>query len=73
MRRARYPEADRWAVRAEALLLRQGTPPVQASSVAHGTLSLSANGGFTYTPAANYHGSDSFTYRASDGVASQPG
>ena len=27
-----------------------------------------ANGSFTYTPAANYHGSDSFTYRASDGT-----
>src|SRR5207249_501527 len=35
----------------------------------HGTLSLSANGSFTYTPAANYNGSDSFTYKASDGQA----
>ncbi len=35
---------------------------------AHGTLSLAADGGFTYTPAANYNGSDSFTYRASDGT-----
>lgn len=34
---------------------------------AHGSLSLSANGGFTYTPASGYVGSDSFTYRASDG------
>jgi VCBS repeat-containing protein len=34
----------------------------------HGTLTLNANGSFTYTPAANYHGSDSFTYRASDGT-----
>jgi VCBS repeat-containing protein len=33
----------------------------------HGTLSLNANGSFTYTPAANYNGSDSFTYHASDG------
>ena len=35
----------------------------------HGTLSLSANGAFTYVPSANYVGSDSFTYRASDGSA----
>src|SRR5207247_1142649 len=33
---------------------------------AHGTLTLNANGSFTYTPAANFNGSDSFTYRASD-------
>ncbi|RIK82106.1 MAG: hypothetical protein DCC68_07185 [Planctomycetota bacterium] len=30
----------------------------------HGTLSLNAAGGFTYSPAANYNGPDSFTYRA---------
>jgi VCBS repeat-containing protein len=35
----------------------------------HGTLSLSTTGGFTYTPAANYNGADSFTYRANDGTA----
>ncbi|MES2657778.1 MAG: Ig-like domain-containing protein [Verrucomicrobiota bacterium] len=34
----------------------------------HGTLSLAANGGFTYTPATNYSGPDSFTYHANDGV-----
>ena len=34
----------------------------------HGTLTLNANGSFTYTPAANYNGTDSFTYRASDGT-----
>jgi large repetitive protein len=37
------------------------------SDVQHGTLTLNANGSFVYTPAANYNGSDSFTYRASDG------
>jgi VCBS repeat-containing protein len=36
-------------------------------NVSHGTLTLNANGSFTYTPAGNYAGSDSFTYRASDG------
>src|SRR5439155_625146 len=35
---------------------------------AHGVLSLSTNGSFTYTPVSNYFGSDSFTYQASDGV-----
>ena len=35
---------------------------------AHGSLSLATNGAFTYTPAANYNGSDSFTYRANDGT-----
>src|SRR4029079_12487281 len=34
---------------------------------ANGTLVLNANGSFTYTPAANFNGSDSFTYRANDG------
>ncbi len=36
---------------------------------AHGSLSLEPNGSFVYTPAANYNGPDSFTYRASDGQA----
>ncbi len=34
-----------------------------------GTLALSPNGAFTYTPAANFSGSTSFTYRANDGSA----
>src|SRR5207244_1317391 len=34
----------------------------------HGTLNLSTNGGFTYTPASNYFGADSFTYQVNDGV-----
>jgi CSLREA domain-containing protein len=37
------------------------------SSTSHGTLILSANGAFTYTPAANYCGLDSFSYQAYDG------
>jgi VCBS repeat-containing protein len=41
---------------------------VLVTSVAHGTLALNANGSFTYTPAAGYHGSDSFTYKANDGT-----
>jgi VCBS repeat-containing protein len=46
--------------------------PLSASVVtgpAHGALTLSANGAFTYTPAANFNGPDSFTYQASDGTA----
>lgn len=34
----------------------------------HGTLSLSANGAFTYTPTNNYAGADSFTYQARNGT-----
>jgi VCBS repeat-containing protein len=39
------------------------------SGPSHGTVTLDADGSFTYTPAANYSGSDSFTYQASDGTA----
>jgi VCBS repeat-containing protein len=35
----------------------------------HGSVNLAANGGFTYTPASGFAGTDSFTYRASDGSA----
>jgi VCBS repeat-containing protein len=34
----------------------------------HGSVVLGSDGGFTYTPAANYHGPDSFTYHANDGT-----
>ncbi len=36
----------------------------------HGTLVLNGDGSFTYIPAANYVGEDSFVYFASDGVYS---
>ncbi len=35
---------------------------------AHGAATVNANGSWTYTPAANYNGSDSFTFRAGDGT-----
>ena len=34
------------------------------SGPAHGTLTLNADGSFTYTPAADYNGPDTFIYRA---------
>ncbi len=37
------------------------------SNVSYGELTLNTTGGFTYTPTANYYGTDSFTYRAYDG------
>ncbi len=37
------------------------------AATAHGTLNLNADGSFTYTPDADFHGTDSFTYVASDG------
>ena len=36
---------------------------------ANGTVTLNSDGSFVYTPAAEYAGPDSFTYRASDGSA----
>ncbi len=41
---------------------------VLGSGPSHGVVSLNADGSFAYTPAANFNGSDSFTYRASDGT-----
>lgn len=40
-----------------------------ASQPGNGSVSLSANGGFTYTPNTDFNGTDSFTYRANDGEA----
>ncbi len=40
---------------------------VLVTQPAHGVLSLSASGAFTYAPNPNYAGPDIFTYRASDG------
>jgi VCBS repeat-containing protein len=42
---------------------------VLVSGPAHGSLTLGADGSFTYTPDANYNGGDSFSYKANDGSA----
>src|SRR5439155_1236304 len=70
---------DRAATVAAGVLSNDGDPdgdPVSASLVSgpsHGTLTLSADGSFVYSPSAGYHGADAFTYTASDGVnASAP-
>ncbi len=44
---------------------RTASSPVVAPQ--HGVLSLNANGQFTYMPAANYCGKDSFTYSVTNG------
>ena len=48
----------------------EGSVPtaVLATQPAHGVVRLNADGSFTYAPAAGFSGTDSFTYRASDGL-----
>ena len=40
----------------------------KVASPAHGSATVNTNGSWTYTPAANYNGTDSFTFRANDGA-----
>jgi len=42
---------------------------IPVSDVSNGTLTLNADGSFSYTPDPDYNGSDSFTYVANDGQA----
>jgi VCBS repeat-containing protein len=74
-----FPVADSgsWTTNEDASLVAtlSGSDPegvpltfVLDQNVTHGTLSLSATGGFIYTPNANYNGSDTFTFHVSDGV-----
>ena len=42
---------------------------VTGPTAAQGTLTLNANGSFTFVPAANFNGAATFTYRANDGFA----
>lgn len=41
---------------------------VLLTDASHGDLSLAADGGFTYTPDADFEGLDSFTYEVTDGA-----
>ena len=50
-----------------------GTSPLKAvlgTNVAHGSLSLSNTGAFSYTPLPSFAGEDTFTYTATNGVLS---
>src|SRR5262249_102733 len=42
---------------------------IVVSNPAHGALSMNVDGSFKYTPTANYNGTDSFTYKVSDGTS----
>jgi VCBS repeat-containing protein len=39
------------------------------SGATHGSVTLLPDGNYTYTPAANYYGADSFSFKANDGKA----
>lgn len=45
---------------------------VKVNNPTHGVVVLAADGSFSYTPAANYTGVDTFSYKASDGDATSP-
>jgi VCBS repeat-containing protein len=51
----------------DKLTFRKGTGP------SHGSLTVSSDGSYTYTPKANYHGHDSFVFKVSDGAATVNG
>ncbi|MCL4302756.1 MAG: tandem-95 repeat protein [Anaerolineae bacterium] len=42
---------------------------IKVTDPGHGSLTLNANGSFTYTPDHNFQGTDTFTYKANDGSA----
>jgi VCBS repeat-containing protein len=58
------------------MLLANDTDPegqpltaILQSGPGSGSLTLNSNGSFTYTPNADFNGTDSFTYFANDGTA----
>src|SRR5690606_33130636 len=69
------PQATQLTVNAPGVLGNDsdidGNPltAVLVSTTQQGVLSLNPNGSFTYTPNAGFTGTDTFTYRASDGSA----
>ena len=42
---------------------------ILVDDVTNGTLTLNADGSFSYMPDANFNGADSFTYKTNDGLA----
>jgi len=67
------PEDSVLTVAAPGVLANDSDPNDDALSaavltgVSNGSLSLDADGGFTYTPAADFAGEDAFTYEVDDG------
>jgi large repetitive protein len=65
------PEGSAFAVSAPGVLANdtggKHLTATLATRPANGTLTLNANGSFTYTPTNNFTGMDGFTYQASDG------
>ncbi|WP_461164541.1 tandem-95 repeat protein [Arthrobacter sp. R4-81] len=61
------------SVTSGAVLANDADPEADALSAvlvtgpAHGTIALRADGTFTYTPEANFNGTDTFRYKANDG------
>ncbi|MCU1352605.1 MAG: hypothetical protein JWM05_1814 [Acidimicrobiales bacterium] len=49
----------------------EGLEVVASTQASHGTVSVSPDGGFTYTPTAGFSGSDSFGYTAQDSSSQQ--
>ena len=46
-----------------------GLTAVLGADVSSGVLALAADGSFSYTPAVDFNGVDSFTYVANDGTS----
>jgi hypothetical protein len=72
-----FAGAGPFAVDAATGVLRNDSNPnagalaaVLVADAAHGTVTLAADGSFTYTPAPGYTGPDGFTYRATAGSLS---
>lgn len=47
--------------------VQTGFAPIVIAGPAHGSVSVNADGSFSYTPDANYFGADSFSYHISNG------
>ncbi|MBI1314693.1 tandem-95 repeat protein [bacterium] len=69
------PEDTTLSVTAPGVLANDTDPDgdsltsVLVGGPAHGTVQFNTDGSFSYTPAPDFNGTDSFTYRASDGIS----